>query len=1204
MRERINRLAKGIIDMETPQLQVQPEILDEEVAARGIEKKELYIVSLNGLHIKGLLYSSNPRVKVMTGSFGGLRNHAAYSVDSEFLDYGDVIEGSFCLVTNAGEMEIPYRFHVKAGVSGQSLRRLREPRDFANMARQDYETAVRVFEFKDFVDVPFMQERHVRTVYDGLKGHGSRYSQVEQFLIALGMKKPVDLIIEERRREYKDVERVMQDTIVLKRSGWGYLPVTAAIDGSFIQTARKNYTNLDFKDGVLEFPYQLNPGGLHGGRNFGTITFQTLAGSVTVEIQVTNTRQARPQSQTPADGRTNVPLLPQTAGDNGRFRQYLELRLDYMSGRGDSEDLKKRLVSEAERLRLECGPSTELSLMEAEAYWIAGCEKEAAERLEECRLSVQENRARYPGLYCQHQYLSLQLNPDQEKLQSLGRLVKKYMEEGSGDYLLFHVFAQCEETYCFENPGEVLTRMKVLYGNGCHSPFLYQRAVMTLNDLPQLLYSMGAFETQVLNFGARKSQVSEELAVKAAKLASVSRHYQPIQCRLLKQLYEKYPRKEILESICGLMIRGQCRGESDFPWYEKALSQQISLTRLYEYFLYSLPKSYDRLVPREVLLYFSYDNDLDRASRAVLYANIIRYMDSQSQLYREYQKNIGAFAAEQILQNRIDGNLAVIYDKVIYPDMVDEHIARVLPAILNSCRIVCEDPRMRSVVVCYEELLEEGVYPLTDGVAYVPIFFEGSCILFQDVYGNRYTDVAFTRTPVLHKLELEERCFDVYPEHPMLLLGACRKAAEKERPEEEDIRIIERGLSRLRLHPLYKAKLAGQMIRYYQNKSDEGFEEGKRPDAAPLLAVEKVMFSGAQKAALCETLIGLDYIQEAYRLIQTYYCRVSGERLKKLCSRMILNQLFDQDELLLSLAFAAFDQGQADSVILDYLCEHFNGLSEQMYRLLLQGASEHVETYDLAERLLAQMLFSGTTDRIDRVFALYMSGRRNSESIVKAYFTMKSAAYFLQGVPADEQVFRYLEGMIQGAVEKEKLSAIYLLALTRYYADQEQLSGEQKDLCQTMVDILLSEGMVFPHFKLLAKHVRIPDDIMDKGILQYISSKDAQVDLQIRIRPQEERFHGDEMKRVYQGIFVKQKILFEGEVMEYRIYEHRGNEQVLMEKGSLKYEYKGTESKDSRFHLLNQMSLYMNLRDEEGLRRTMKEYLEKTAAVEEMFKPL
>ena len=860
MRERINRLAKGIIDMEAPELQIQPEVLDEEVSAGGIEKKELYIVSLNGLHIKGLLYSSNPRVKVATASFGGLRNHAAYEVDSGFLDYGDVIEGSFYLVTNAGEREIPYHFHVRAGVSGQALRRLRDPRDFANMARQDYETAVRVFEFKDFVDVPFMQDRHIRTIYDGLKGHGNRYSQVEQFLVALGMKKPVDLIVEERLKEYRDVERVTHDHILLRRSGWGYLPVTASIDGSFIQTSRKNYTNLDFQDGVLEFPYQLSPGGLHGGRNFGSITFETLGGSVSVEIQVSNGGTGRTES-----------------GGTERLAGYVQLRLDCMNEKKDDAEAKKQLIRETEQLRLENGPSPGLSLMEAEAYFLNGDMELVREKLEECREPIQQNRTRQPGYYCLHQYLSLQADPDEEKMASLGRLVKKYMEEGKADYLLFYVFTLCEEEYCSENPGEILTRMKVMYGNGCRSPFLYEYAVKVLNRLPQLLYSVGAFESQVLNFGARRGQIGEELAVKAARLSAVSRQYQPLQCRVLKQLYERYPRKEILESVCSLMIRGQCRSESDFPWYEKALKEQISLTRLYEYFLYSLPKDYSRLVPREVLLYFSYDNDLDRASKAVLYANIIRYMGSQTQLYRDYQKDMGSYAAEQILQNRIDGNLAVIYDAVIFPDMIDENIARVLPAILNSWKITCDDPRMRSVVVCYEELTEEGVYPLAKGVSYVPVFFEGSCIMFQDVYGNRYTDVSYIKTPVLNKPELEERCFEVYPEHPMLLLGACRKAAEKEEPEEEDIRIIEKGLARLKLHPLYKSRLAAGMIRYYRQQAEKDHEGEPGADAAPLLAVDKTLLSRQQKADLCETLISLGYIQEAYKMIQAYYCQVSAD---------------------------------------------------------------------------------------------------------------------------------------------------------------------------------------------------------------------------------------------------------------------------------------------------------------------------------------
>ena len=39
-----------------------------------------------------------------------------------------------------------------------------------------------------------------------------------------------------------------------------------------------------------------------------------------------------------------------------------------------------------------------------------------------------------------------------------------------------------------------------------------------------------------------------------------------------------------------------------FKWYEKGIKEGISLTRLYEYYLYALPKDYCYLLPKEVLL--------------------------------------------------------------------------------------------------------------------------------------------------------------------------------------------------------------------------------------------------------------------------------------------------------------------------------------------------------------------------------------------------------------------------------------------------------------------------------------------------------------------------------------------------------------------------------------------------------------------------
>ncbi len=1188
MRERINRLAKGILDTEVPEIVIQPDRLDRvEIAAGGLEKKELYITSQNGLHIKGLAYSSDPRVRVLVSSFGGLRNHIMYEIDSEYLEYGDVIEGSFYLITNSGERRIPYSFVVQSGVSGRALARLKEPKDFADLAKQNYETALQIFEYRDFAEVPFMQDLKIRSLYDGLLGRGNRYGQVEQFMIGLGLKKPVELKAEELRREYEDLSAVSRDTIRLHRSGWGYLSVNVRVDGAFIRIPRKNFTNSDFEGAEYEFPYELNPGDLHAGRNLGSITFETQNESVTVEIEI-----RRGQRDAEKD-RTVRAAEEKLAG-------YLALRLDYESNRGDDEELMRRMTETVGELRLLGSPSARMSLLEAELDLLAGRNEEALAALEECREEIFAIRQERPDLYCLYQYVYLRLEPDMERWESLGRLSRKYMEDGRGEYLLFYVFSRCEEKFCFENPSDVLVRMKVLYGRGCHSPFLYCHALAILNDTPQLLLGIGAFEAQVLNFGAKRGEVREELALAAARMAAASRNYQPLPCRVLKAIYEKSPQKELLASVCSQMIRGDCRGEKDFPWYEKALGQQISMTRLYEYFLYSLPADYDRLMPDEVLRYFSYDHNLDQNSRAVLYANMIRYMDRESRVYTDYQKAMGSFAIEQVLKARIGRNLAVIYDAMIYPDMIDQPVAQILPSILNSCRISCADRRMKNVVVCYEELTDQGVYPIRDGVAYVPVYFDGSRLLFEDAYGSRYADVEYEKTQVMHRPELEERCFEVYPEHAMLLLGACRKAGEKEKPETEDIQIIDRALNKLKLHPLYSKKLIGQLLRYYRQELTEEDGDGQ-VNMKPLLDVNRELLSRQQRSEMCQALIGHGYIREAYGMIRRYFCPVSAEQLRRLCSRMILNELFDQDELLLKLAYSVFEQDKADSVILDYLCEHYNGSTEQMYRILVQGVADKTETYDLEERLLAQMMFTDETERIDRVFGLYMERKKTSEEIVKAYFTMKSTAYFLEDEPAGEEVFRYLEGLIHGAIEKEKLSTIYLLALTKYYAGLTQLDAEQKELCQAIVDILLSEGMVFAHFKPLAAHVSIPQEILDKAILQYIGRKDSRVELQVRIRPQEERFYSDDMKRMYQGVFVKMKVLFEGETMEYRIYEHQKDSQVLMAEGSLTCARGAVSGGDSRFELLNQMAVFMNQKDEAGLKLAMQEYVKKTAAVEGLF---
>ncbi len=1184
MKERINRLARGILDTDVPQIVMIPQKLEEAVQADGTASGEFHINSGNGLYIKGLAYTSHMRVKIENPAFGGMRNRIAYQVDTAHLEDGDQIEGKIRLVTNGGEFALPFHFSVRLGFSGQTLAGLKTPGDFAQLAKTDPDTALRLFAYQDFVKAPFMQDMHVRALYDGLKGHGDRGNQLEEFLVSLGVKEPVSLKIPTDTRSCARPSEVLEDAIEAERSGWGYVALEARTDCSFIEIPKKQYTDRDFEDNVCRIRYRILPGRLHQGRNFGSIRLTAARETVTVPIRVESG--------------------PRLAGELSRRRfwkaagQFLTLRLDCEDGLYTFEAVRDRMMRELDVMRSHPEDKNMAALWMAEALLKQGSREQVALVLNECRDEILMSRRDMVDYYCYFQYIQLMLQPNTSQKESLLRLVRKYLSEGSHPFLFF-IRLKLDETVK-ETPVSLLSDMRRLYENGFHSPFLYASALALLREHPEFLQRPDSFLLQVLNFGSRRGVLDEDTAVRVAQLAGLEKRYSRVFHRILIRLYEAFPRKEILAGVCSMMIKGACRRPEDFHWYETALEEGLSLTRLYEYFLYSLPKDYNHLLPKEVLLYFSYGHDLDRHSRSVLYKNILLFMNPSSKLYQAYERDIEQFAMDQLFESRINSRLAVIYDHMIYKEMIDEPVARVLPAVLRSYRIACSNRQMRYVIIRYEELEQEDAYPLMDGVAYVPLFSGTTVILFQDAFGNRYANVRYLKTPVMDKADMAKRCFEVYPAHPMLCLTACRQAAAADSPGEEQVQIMERAIRELSLCDLYRKQLLTVIIGYYRRLAGE--EDSNQCECSYLLSLDPSAMTRRDRLLICETLISQNYLEEAYGILKTYGCEgMDTGRLAKLCSKMILQQMFDEDDFLLRLSFQVFAAGKADSVVLDYLCEHFNGDSDGMFRLLTQAVSVRVETYDLEERLMCQMMFSGKTDHLDQTFLLYSKRKRMSEIVVKAYFTVKSIGYFLCHEPAEPEVFAYLEATVNRIEDIEKAPVIYLLALTRYYAQCSELKEDQIRLCRRAAEQLIGDGLIFPYTKKLARFVPVPQSVMDKAMICYEGNRDDKLELVVRILPDETEFHPEELRRVYQGIFVCSKVLFEGETMEYQIFRQETGGSRLAAEGKASCELTSPNLKESRFASLNEMGLCLGMKEEAGLKKSMQEYLTRSAALEELF---
>ena len=360
-----------------------------------------------------------------------------------------------------------------------------------------------------------------------------------------------------------------------------------------------------------------------------------------------------------------------------------------------------------------------------------------------------------------------------------------------------------------------------------------------------------------------------------------------------------------------------------------------------------------------------------------------------------------------------------------------------------------------------------------------------------------------------------------------------------------------------------------------------------------------------QRNTACAILAARGDYRDAWAMYTRYYLvNVEPSRLAELASHVILDSLFAEDSLMLDLAFRLLRAGKADSVILDYLCEHYNGTTEEMYQVFTAALRDHVEMYDLEERLVAQMLFTGSTARLDVVFEQYAAGGQTSENVVRAYFTVRCEEYFFNGRDATDKVFAYLERVVESAPDMERLPDIYLIALSKYYSTLADLAGPRRELCQNIVNLLIRAGRVFAYFKDLARFIIIPGNILDKEMIEYHGSKDRIPYLKVRILPEEEEFHDEVMRQVYYGVYIHEKVLFEGEIMEYRIEEDDGRGgRKTVSSGSVSCREVRTRAPGNRFACLNEMSLALELKNDCDLWDRMVEYLKKEAAVAKLFPP-
>jgi hypothetical protein len=309
----------------------------------------------------------------------------------------------------------------------------------------------------------------------------------------------------------------------------------------------------------------------------------------------------------------------------------------------------------------------------------------------------------------------------------------------------------------------------------------------------------------------------------------------------------------------------------------------------------------------------------------------------------------------------------------------------------------------------------------------------------------------------------------------------------------------------------------------------------------------------------------------------------------------------EEDEFLTLLAAQAFRDGKYNDELLTYLSRYYNGPTADMRDLWRTAKEFGVETMELEERILVQMLYA--ENMLPESAAIFASYYENGgrELVVLAYLSYRAHEYFVNHVPAESYVFDMIEARF---VYHMELNDACKLALLRHFSEQNKIDDAQFKIEDELLGEFTCRNMNFAFYKKLDHRLVLKYHFYDKMFLEFRTNPRKHVILHYSRDEDGEQFIAEDMPEVYDGIFVKSFVMFFGEMVQYYISEEYANEVQVTESSRFVNNDVYSQMDESRYSMLNQMMISYTLQDEEELTRSMREYVDTLEASERLFRLL
>ena len=1141
--------------------------------AGDVYKGELYFGTEDNQKIRGYITSSNRRVVPGTEKFSGTTVRLQYGIDGAGMHPGERHEGWLCFTTDIGEYKLPFLIQTEKAELKSAAGDVPDMDTFVNIAKDDFKEAYRVFTDRRFELLLRNAGQKEKALYKGLSKQPVTFQHVEEFLIGTGKKDPVKIELKADQNSFYDISESVRETFAVQRSGWGHLRLEVEAKGDFLEVSRHVVTDEDFIGSYYQVEYVISKEKLKKGRQFGEITVKSPYQQLT--YQITASMESKVQLKTEIHvKRHKLELLRDLA-------EYSCKRMDSKTWIGSS-----RFV--LNQLREEGCDYPEYQMYEAYILHMEEKDEQAREILKKFKHQnfVREN-LELAGAYL---YLCVLTGLHKDREQAIRRLYNFFLQK-EDSFLLFKLWLEMNPEDK-GSPSRLVFMMEELFEKGCRSPFLYLEAWNYISSDTTLLHRMSSFWTQVFLFAGEKGLLTEELVMRFAYLTGYEREFCTSMYRALAMGYDAFESDDTLEAICRYIMLGNPRKPEYFRWFSLAVEKGIRLTRIYEYYVETMDTSYQRELPKPLLMYFTYNNtSLADDKKAFIYASIVGNRGRQPQTYADYRDHMKIFAMRKAKEGRMNENYAVLYQEFL-SNPKTEGQAKLLVQKLFTHRLYCDDKKIRYVIVRHEQLREEEVYPCIQGVAYPRIYTDDAVILFQDGKQRRYVStVDYNIKKLFDERELTDKVLGFHIEEPGLVLH-CSEHTEL---KPENLQAFQRIPESEEFSDEYQKCIREKLLSYYS--------EHTRAEEADnyLRQMDYKKYAAVDRTALLEVLISRGMYQQAMSIVSQFgYEGIRIESQLKLTSRMLTRCEMEEDDELLALASDVYRRGKYDEVILKYLMEYRFGPVDELISVWKSAQGFEMDTYELEEKLLGLLMFTSDYRKEgEKILEDYVH-HSGKERITGAYLTQTAYGAFVKEYPMSVFVRSLLERAYD---EKWPVDFVCSLALLEAYSKEKKL--EKKQLCnaEEILQKCVKQGRYFAFFRKLPVSVLSPYQLDDKTFVEYHADPSAKVTLYYALDAglgNQVKYQTEPLRDLYEGIFAKSFTLFYGETLRY-YFESVTGERVnrTQERVLTMNKIEGTPV--SKYHMINQMLSARRLDKKKEVFSQVKKYLRQEQYVKKMF---